>query len=84
MQEAWSGRELRRARVRGVWCQRGGSRAPARRRDLRASAAPCLQLGPFGRRRDDNPGALVLDARELALGEDDGRHPLVTVYSSNT
>eukprot|EP00964_Phaeocystis_antarctica_P034288 scaffold19487_cov54-Phaeocystis_antarctica.AAC.1 len=33
---------------------------------------------------ENDPGALVRDARELALDEDDGRHPLVTVYSSNT
>ena len=83
MQEAWSGRSCG-VRTCAGWCQRDGSRAPARRRDQRKAPVPCLQRGPFERRRDDDPGTLVLDARELALGEDDGRHPLVTAYSPNT
>eukprot|EP00964_Phaeocystis_antarctica_P066059 scaffold39896_cov60-Phaeocystis_antarctica.AAC.1 len=83
MQEAWSRRSCG-VRTCAGWCQKDGGRAPARRRDQRASAAPCLQLGQYERRRDHDPGARVLDARELALDEDDGRHPLVTVYSSNT
>ena len=62
----------------------GVAHLPESRRGLRASAGPCLQLGQYERRRDHDPGALVLDTRELALDEDDGRHPLVTVYSSNT
>ena len=77
----------------------GGAAACARARDgarrmgvarLRVGATkeraqpPCLQVGQYERRRDHDPGTLVRDARELALDEDDGRHPLVTVYSSNT
>jgi hypothetical protein len=37
--------------------------------------------GALERRRDDDPGAPVRDARELALDEGGGRHPLVTTYS---
>ena len=47
-------------------------------------AGPCLQSGALWRRRDDDPGAPVRDARELALDEGGGRHPLVTAYSFNT
>lgn len=81
--KACSVRELRRARMRG-WCRKEGGRAPARRRDHWTATAPSLQRCPFERRRDDDPCAVVRDARELPLGEDDGRHPLVTVYSFNT
>eukprot|EP00964_Phaeocystis_antarctica_P106040 scaffold70993_cov68-Phaeocystis_antarctica.AAC.2 len=75
---------LRRAHVRGMVPEGWGSRACPSARP-KGERCPLSAIGPIWppTRRDD-PGALVLDARELALGEDDGRHPLVTVYSSNT
>ena len=80
----------RRAGMRRGACGRGRGavtkhwrRAP----DVQAvwkCASSCLQLGALKRRRDDDRGAPVRDARELALDEGGGRHPLVTVYSFNT
>ena len=47
-------------------------------------ASTCVQLGVLERQRDDDTGAPVRDARELALDEGGGRHPLGTAYSFNT
>ena len=41
-------------------------------------------MPPFERQRDDDPGTLVRDARELTLGEDDAQGLLVNAYCSNT
>ena len=80
----------RRAGVRRGACGRGRgaatkhwSRAPALE-GVWKCAGPCLPSGALWRRRDHDPGAPVRDARELALDEGGGRHPLVTVYSFNT